>query len=111
MPTLLTAAGTQMDPNYPADGDNLLPVLTGREAPHARKLFWRFKSGGQRAARDGDWKYLQIAGNEFLFDVVQDPRERAQLKDRHKDVFDRLKADWEAWNATMLAGAHATCAL
>jgi arylsulfatase A-like enzyme len=23
-------------------------------------------------------------------------------KDRHKDVFDRLKADWEAWNATML---------
>ena len=49
-----------------------------------------------------DWKYLRIAGNEFLFDVTQDPRERANLKDRHKDVFDRLKGDWEAWNATML---------
>ena len=34
--------------------------------------------------------------------MVQDPRERANLKDRRKDVFDRLKADWEAWNATML---------
>jgi hypothetical protein len=34
--------------------------------------------------------------------VVQDPRERANLKDREKDVFDRLKADWEAWNGTML---------
>ena len=53
--------------------------------------------------RDGDWKYLRIAGNEFLFDVVQDPRERANLKDRSADVFDRLKRDWEAWNATMLA--------
>jgi arylsulfatase A-like enzyme len=103
MPTLLAAAGTQMDSAYPADGDNLLPVLTGRAAPHARKLFWRFKAGGQHAVRDGDWKYLQIAGNEFLFDVVKDPRERAQLKDRHKDVFERLKADWAAWNATMLA--------
>src|SRR5215471_11296889 len=103
MPTLLAAAGTQPDPGYPPDGDNLLPVLTGRATPHSRKLFWRFKAGEQRAVRDGDWKYLQIAGNEFLFDVVKDPRERANLKDRNKDVFDRLKNDWAAWNNTMLA--------
>jgi arylsulfatase A-like enzyme len=103
MPTLLAAAGTETDPTYPPDGDNLLPVLTGRASPHPRKLFWRFKAGEQRAVRDGDWKYLQIAGNEFLFDVVKDPRERANLKDRHKDAFDRLKSDWAAWNATMLA--------
>src|SRR5262249_1121405 len=64
---------------------------------------WRFKSGEQRAVRDGDWKYLRIAGNEFLFDVVKDPRERANLKDRYKDVFDRLKDDWASWNSTMLA--------
>ena len=92
-----------MDPAYPPDGDNLLPILSGRASPHPRKLFWRFKAGGQRAVRDGDWKYLQIAGNEFLFDVVKDPRERANLKDRYKDVFDRLKSDWAAWNDTMLA--------
>jgi len=103
MPTLLAAADTQPDPGYPPDGDNLLPVLTGRASPHSRKLFWRFKAGEQRAVRDGDWKYLQIAGNEFLFDVVKDPRERANLKDRNKDVFDRLKNDWAAWNNTMLA--------
>jgi arylsulfatase A-like enzyme len=102
MPTLLAAAGTQTDAAYPADGHNLLPVLTGREQAHARKLYWRFKAGGQRATRDGDWKYLQIAGNEFLFDVVKDPRERANLKNRHKDVFDRLKNDWVAWSNTML---------
>ncbi len=102
MPTLLAATGLQPDPAYPPDGDNLLPTLTGRASPHPRKLFWRYKAGGQRAVRDSDWKYLQIAGNEFLFDIVQDPRERANLKDRRKDIFDRLKSDWETWNNMML---------
>jgi len=102
MPTLLAAAGTAPDAAYPSDGEDLAAIMTGRAAPHPRKLHWRYKVGSQRAVRDGDWKYLRIAGNEFLFDVVQDPRERANLKDRQKDVFDRLKGDWEAWNGTML---------
>jgi len=102
MPTLLTAAGTLPDAAYPSDGEDLGPIITGRAVPHPRKLYWRYKAGSQRAIRDGDRKYLQIARNEFLFDVVSDPRERANLKDREKDVFERLKSDWEAWAATML---------
>jgi len=76
--------------------------VTGRAPPHPRKLYWPHKAGGQSAVCDGNRKYLRIQGNEFLFDVVQDPRERANLKDREKAVFDRLKGDWEAWNGTML---------
>jgi len=102
VPTLLAAANSAPDAAYPSDGEDLGPIVTGRSAPHPRKLYWRYKAGSQRAVRDGDWKYLRIAGNEFLFDVVTDPRERANLKDRQKDVFDRLKNDWEAWNETML---------
>lgn len=102
VPTLLAAAGTAPDAAYPSDGENLGPIMTGRAAPHSRRLYWRYKAGSQRAIRDGDWKYLRIAGNEFLFDVVKDPRERGNLKDRQKDVFDRLKTDWETWNDTML---------
>jgi hypothetical protein len=49
-----------------------------------------------------------MAGNEFLFDVVRDPRERANLKERHNDVFQRLKTEWEAWNSTMLPERAAT---
>jgi arylsulfatase A-like enzyme len=101
MPTLLTAGGARPDPAFAPDGEDLAPALGG-SAPHPRKFYWRYKAGSQRAIRDADWKYLRIAGNEFLFDVVQDPRERANLKDRRKDVFERLKSDWEAWNATML---------
>jgi hypothetical protein len=46
--------------------------------------------------------YLKIQENTFLFDVVSDPRERGNLKARRSDVFDRMAADWDAWNATML---------
>ncbi len=101
-PTLLDAAGTDPDPDYPADGISLLPVLTGRSEPQRRKLFWRYKTNQQRALREGDFKYLKIRDNTYLFNVVADPRERANLKARRADLFDRLAAEWEAWNATML---------
>jgi len=100
-PTLLASAGTTPEPDFPSDGINLLPILTGA-APVPRKLFWRYKYNDQQAARDGDWKYLKILDNSFLFDVVQDPMERANLKERERDVYERLVAEWNEWNARML---------
>jgi arylsulfatase A-like enzyme len=102
LPTLLAAVGTTTDPAYPADGMNLMPHLTQGAGVVERKLFWRYKALWQRAARIGDWKYLKILDNTFLFNVVADPLERANLKERHKDIFERLVSEWNAWNATML---------
>jgi hypothetical protein len=81
---------------------NLLPVLTQNVSPVSRKLFWRYKGNAQRAVRDGDYKFLKILDNTFLFNVVDNPMERANLKERQSDVYGRLVAEWSAWNATML---------
>jgi arylsulfatase A-like enzyme len=102
LPTLLAAAGTAPDSMLPLDGIDLLPLLAPGRAPKPRKLFWRYKYNDQQAARDGDWKYLKILDNTFLFDLAQDPMERANLKERRKDVYDRLVMEWNEWNATML---------
>jgi arylsulfatase A-like enzyme len=102
LPTLLAAAGASPHPAFPPDGIDLLPVLATNASTIARKLFWRYKANAQRAARDGDYKFLKILGNTFLFNVVEDPMERANLKERHKDIYQRLEAEWLAWNATML---------
>ncbi len=102
VPTLLAAAGGQPDPAYPTDGMNLLPVVTGKTTPISRKLFWRYKANAQRAMRDGDYKFLKILDNTFLFNVVNDPLERANLKDRQKDVYHRLVREWYDWNSAML---------
>src|SRR5581483_1355290 len=101
-PTLLAAAGSTADPASPFDGVNLLPQLADGAAVVPRTLFWRYKANAQRAARDGDFKFLKMLDHTFLFNVVDDPMERANLKDRHKDVYDRLVAKWLAWNDTML---------
>lgn len=102
LPTLLAAVGAAPDPAYPSDGIDLMPVLLGKAPPRDRALFWRYKANWQRAARIGDLKYLKILDNEFLFDVVADPMERANLKTRRKGDFDRIKAAWTDWNAGML---------
>lgn len=102
LPTLLAAAGAEPDSAYPSDGINLLPFLAEGATPIPRKLFWRYKANAQHAVRDGDMKYLKILDNTFLFNVVEDPMERANLKERMPDVYSRLIAEWGAWNATML---------
>ena len=37
-----------------------------------------------------------------LFNVVEDPLERANLRERYKDVYDRIVAEWNARNASIL---------
>lgn len=76
--------------------------MFGNHAPVQRTLFWRYKAHNQRAVRSADWKYLKIDGNEFLFNVVTDQRERANLAQKYPQVFARMKQQWETWNAAML---------
>ena len=103
LPTFLEIAGGRPDAAYPPDGISLVPSLTQTGPPIPRKLFWRFKANSQRAIRDGDMKWLQIDGNTFLFNVAADPLERANLKNRLPDIYKKLVAEYEDWNATMLA--------
>ncbi|HEY1935215.1 MAG TPA: sulfatase-like hydrolase/transferase [Acetobacteraceae bacterium] len=100
--TVLEAAGTAPHRDYKPDGISLLPMLTRQSDPVPRTVFWRYKTNAQRAVRDGDFKYLKIRDNTFLFNVVDDPRERANLQDLRRDVADRLVAAWHEWNAGML---------
>jgi arylsulfatase A-like enzyme len=114
VPTLLAAAGTSMDPAFPGDGENLLDVVTGKAAPHPRKLFWRYKASEQAAFRDGDWKYLKLGKKEWLFNLAEDAHERANHAQKEPARFAAMKQAWNAWSATMLpypegsASAHVT---
>jgi hypothetical protein len=48
-------------------------------------------------------KYLKINENTFLFNVVEDPLERANLKDKQPEIYKRLVQDYAEWEKTMLA--------
>lgn len=102
LPTLLAATGVSPAPGFEPDGEDILPVLQGHQPVRERRLFWRYKAQQQRAVREGRWKYLKINGNEFLFDVETDSLERANLKQRHPEEFERLRQAWTEWNAQFL---------
>jgi arylsulfatase A-like enzyme len=102
VPTLLAAAGTRPHAEFPSDGINLLDPITGRSPVQSRRLFWRYKAATQAALRDGDWKYLKIRDNEYLFNLAQDERERANHARREAGRLAAMKEQWAAWNATML---------
>jgi arylsulfatase A-like enzyme len=102
LPTLLSLAGTSPDTAYPSDGMDLTATLRSPEKATARTLYWRMLHRRQKALRVGDWKYLSINGNEFLFDLATDARERANRRESEPARFAEMKTTWDAWNQTML---------
>jgi arylsulfatase A-like enzyme len=101
LPTFLAGAGGAPDPAYPSDGIDLAPVLSGLPTPQ-RDLYWRYFAHDQKAVRRGRYKYLKINDNEYLFDVIADPLERGNLKDRMPDLFAELRQAHASWDAGML---------
>ena len=115
--TMLEAAGTGPDPEWPLDGISLLPWLVDGADYPAHDLFWRISSQG--ALRRGRFKYLRDGrdrgrlGNwprtfpdgghyELLYDVTVDGREMADVARHHPDVVAELRAAWEAIDAELL---------
>ena len=101
LPTLLAMAGAKPDPLYPPDGIDLGFVFKG-EPPVARTLCWRYLNLAQEACRSGDWKYLKILDNSFLFNVVDDPLERSNMKARRPDIYHDLVRKYKKWDQQML---------
>ena len=101
--TLLALGQAQAQPEYPLDGMSLEAILRKPQAVFERPMFWRMKHRGQRAMRLGPWKYLRVDGNDYLFHVQNDARERANLGGREPARLAEMRAAWEAWDATMPA--------
>ncbi|MGI8732172.1 MAG: sulfatase-like hydrolase/transferase [Pyrinomonadaceae bacterium] len=107
--TILAAAQTKSDPNYPLDGVDLLPVIRGTElptpvtrhpTPFSRTFFWR--NSNQDAALKGPWKYLNDGSREYLFNLSVDEREQANFREQNSSMFERLRSEFKEWEATVL---------
>jgi arylsulfatase A-like enzyme len=104
--TMLALGATGADPRYPLDGVSLLPLCQGRPARFDRTLFWRTRE--QDAARQGPWKYLKTGNDELLFDISNDPGERANLDVYQSARLASLREQFRQWNAQMLPRPSAT---
>ena len=101
--TMMTLGGATPDPDYPLDGVSLCAVLRDPAHHFARPMHWRMNHRGQRAMRLGDYKYLRVDGQDYLFNIPADARERANLGGRQPAQLQAMRESWEAWNASMPA--------
>jgi arylsulfatase A-like enzyme len=101
--TFAAVAGANASADRPFDGINLLPILAGEQPEQVRSLFWRIDRVGrqQKAARHGQWKYLQDGNVEMLFDLATDAGERRDVFFQHPELFADLKRRLAGWEAEL----------
>jgi arylsulfatase A-like enzyme len=101
--TILKAGGAKADKNFPLDGIDLMPILTGKENTIERTFYWRiYQRTKHKAIRDGKWKYLQDEKGEYLFDLSTDQVEKNDLKLKEQKRFNALKEKFDSWEKTVL---------
>jgi arylsulfatase A-like enzyme len=106
--TFLEAAGVEPSRDYPLDGMSLLKTL--QKPGHAvdRDLYWKMLFRSQKALRSGCWKYLSVDGDEFLYDLSKDERERANYGKREPARLAALRAKYQAWEDSLPKHPDAT---
>jgi arylsulfatase A-like enzyme len=99
LPTLAAAAGAKLTPGVKLDGFDLLPVLRGEKKSPRAEMFWQRRS--DKAARVGQWKWVESAKGGGLFDLSADLVETRDLSAEKTDVLARVKGRFEAWRKEM----------
>jgi arylsulfatase A-like enzyme len=101
MPTILDAANASADPAFGLDGISLLEHLQDPSKQFERELFWRMKYREQKAFRTENWKYLSVDGNEYLFNLAADARERANQSLNQPARLAEMRARFDSWQASI----------
>ena len=101
MPTLLSATDSKAPDGLKLDGFDMLPVLQGTRATSRNEMFWQRRS--DKAARVGNWKWVESAKGEGLFDLSNDLGESHDLSKEQPERLLELKARFAAWQKEMEA--------
>ncbi|MBM4016708.1 MAG: twin-arginine translocation signal domain-containing protein [Planctomycetes bacterium] len=98
-PTLCAAGGAAPPAGVALDGFDMADVLAGRRASPRREMFWQ--RGGDRAARVGQWKWVDSAAGSGLFDLSKDLGEKEDLSAARPDVLRMVQSRFAAWKKAM----------
>ena len=99
--TMLDLGGASPDSAYPIDGVSLRSILSNPTQTFDRPLYWRMNHRHQRAMRQGSWKYLKVDDHEYLFNLENDERERANLAKVYPERLNAMREQWMDWSQTV----------
>ncbi len=99
VPTLVRLAGVTPPAELQFDGYDMLPVLAGQAASPRREMFWQRRA--DKAARVGNWKWVESSRGGGLFDLSKDIGETTDLSQSHPQKLAELKAAFDRWRTEM----------
>ena len=99
----MTLAGARIRRDIVLDGFDMLPVLQGRMKSRRTEMFW--KSRHSRAARVGEFKWVEAPELSGLFDLSRDPGEKNDLTTSQPETLSLVKSRWKNWMQEMEASA------
>ncbi len=99
LPTLCRAAGVQPRSDVALDGFDMTEVLAGKCQSPRKEMFWERR--GDRAARVGDWKWVESARGSGLFDLSQDIGEQHDLSQQKPELLEYVKSRFQTWKQRM----------
>lgn len=99
VPTLLAAAGSQGPEGVKMDGFNMLPILRGEAKSPRQEMFWQRR--GDKAARFENWKWLESAKGNGLYDLSTDLGEQHDLTAEKPEVAKMMRERFAKWRAEM----------
>lgn len=99
VPTLLSATGTPTPEGIDMDGFDMLPILRGEAKSPRQDMFWQRRS--DKAARVGNWKWLDSAKGKGLYDLSTDIGEKKDLSQEKPEVLKMMQDRFAAWRKTM----------
>jgi len=100
-PMLCGAAGLRPPKGVVLDGFDMTEVLAGKRKSPRTEMFWQRRS--DKAARVGDFKWVESSRGSGLFDLSSDIGEQHDLSKERPDVLKRVKSHFVAWQKTMAA--------
>jgi arylsulfatase A-like enzyme len=99
VPTLLALCGVDRPAGVELDGFDMTGVLAG-EAPSSRtEMFWQRRD--DKAARVGNWKWVESPRGGGLFDLASDIGESTDLSGLHPEKLSELAGRFVAWRQEM----------
>lgn len=99
LPTFAAVGGAATPKGVKLDGFNMLPVLEGKAKSRRTEFFWQRRN--EKAARAGEWKWIESERGGGLFNLSTDIGEKNDLSREKPDVLARVKDRWAAWRKEM----------
>lgn len=99
VPTLLAATDAKAPEGVMLDGFDMMPILRGETKSPRQAMFWQRR--GDKAARFENWKWLESAKGNGLYDLSRDLGEKHDLTKEKPEIARQMRERFARWRAEM----------